>query len=77
MDQALIQPAPTSNATTKDAEPEVVAAIASGEGGPDLPTAIRGDGPATGARRVLLLLTAGIALGFGAAYWLPKERRLG
>jgi hypothetical protein len=73
MDQTIAQPAPTSNATTKDTEPEVVAAISSGEGGPDLPTAIRIGGPAFGAGRALMLLAAGMALGCGAAYWLRAE----
>ena len=40
MDQHITLPMPTSTATTSDTEPEVRAAILSGDAGPEVPTAI-------------------------------------
>jgi hypothetical protein len=56
---------PTSTATTRQTEPEVVAGISSAEGSPDQPLSFRTGGPGIGTGRMLLMLGAGMALGYG------------
>lgn len=56
---------PTSTATTSQTEPEVVAGISSAEGGPDQQLSFRVGGPGIGTGRMLLMLGAGMALGYG------------
>jgi hypothetical protein len=73
MRQDITEAAPTASATTSDTEPEVVAAISSAEGGPDAPTAFRAGGFGPGLGRPLLLLAAGMVLGYGAARWLRQR----
>lgn len=58
--------APTSNATTTDTEPEVIAGIASGDLHPDQNLSIRADRPG-GWGRALLWLAGGIAAGCAIA----------
>jgi hypothetical protein len=58
--------APTSNATTADTEPEVIAGIASGDLHPDQNLSIRVD-RRRGWGRALLFLAGGIATGFAIA----------
>jgi hypothetical protein len=58
--------APTSTATTRETEPEVVAGIASGDLHPDQPLSIRADRRG-GWGRTLLYLAAGIAAGIALA----------
>ncbi|HTV90291.1 MAG TPA: hypothetical protein VME41_14850 [Stellaceae bacterium] len=71
MDEHVAEMPPTSNATTSETEPEVVAGISSAEGSPDLATDIRvGGGWPTG--RTLGLLAAGVVLGLGIAWWLRR-----
>ena len=62
-DTAIIEP--TSIATTSQTEPGVVAGISSAEGSPDQALSIRVSGD-IGIGRMLLMLGAGIALGYGA-----------
>ena len=65
MSDTITEP-PTSTAATKETEPEVVAAISSGEGSPDLPTAFRIGTFEVSYGGLAVLLTAGIAIGYGA-----------
>jgi hypothetical protein len=58
--------APTSNATTKETEPEVIAGIASGDLHPDQNLSIQVD-QQRGWGRTLLFLAGGIAAGFAIA----------
>lgn len=58
--------APTSTATTRDTEPEVIAGIASGDLHPDQPLSIRADRRG-GWGRTLAFLAAGIAVGVAIA----------
>ena len=74
MRRAISEPAPGSNATTKDTEPQVVAAIASAEGTAELPPASGNGGLAPAVARPLLLLTAAAMLGYGAGRWLRPWR---
>ena len=67
MDHAITGIAPTSTATTKETEPEVVAGISSADLNPSQPLAFRTDGPAPGYGRMLMLLAAGLAIGVAAA----------
>ena len=60
---AIIEP--TSIATTSQTEPGVVAGISSAEGSPDQALSIRVPGD-IGIGRMLVMLSAGIALGYGA-----------
>jgi hypothetical protein len=69
-DIAMIEP--TSTATTRQTEPGVVAGISSAEGGPDQKLSIRVAGD-IGTGRTLLLLGAGIVLGY-CAYRLLQGR---
>jgi hypothetical protein len=64
---------PTSSAATRETEPEVVAGISSGEGSPDLPLAMRSGGTDFDWGRWLLLLGAGLALGFGASRLMQRR----
>jgi hypothetical protein len=64
--------APTSTATTRETEPEVVAGIASGDLHPDQPLSIRADRPG-GWGRTLLYLAAGIAAGVALALLTRRE----
>jgi hypothetical protein len=65
MDHDIATIAPTSTATTRQTEPEVLAGISSAEGSPNLPLSIRVDGAGIGTGRMLLLFGAGLALGYG------------
>jgi hypothetical protein len=64
--------APTSMATTRDTEPEVVAGIASGDLHPDQKLSIRAD-RRSGYGRMLLILAAGLAIGGTAALLLRRS----
>ena len=66
MAQDIDTAAPTSSATTRETEPEVVAGISSAEGSPDQLLSIRVGGIEFGLGRTLLLLGGGIALGYAA-----------
>jgi hypothetical protein len=72
MSETIAEP-PTSTAATRETEPEVVAAISSGEGSPELPTAFRIGGFEVSHGGALLLLAAGLALGYGAARWWQRR----
>ena len=74
MRRAISEPAPGSNATTKDTEPQVVAAISSAEGTSELSPTSGSGGLASAFARPLLLLTAGAMLGYGAGRWLRPWR---
>jgi hypothetical protein len=74
MDQDITETPPTSIAATGATEPEVVAAVSSAEGRPDLPLSFRSGGPGFGHLRPLLLLGAGLALGYGVSRWLLRGR---
>ena len=65
MSETITEP-PTSTAATQETEPEVVAAISSGEGGPDLPTAFRVGTFEVSYAGLAVLLAAGVAIGYGA-----------
>ena len=71
MDDVTQLPVPTSDADTRQTEPEVVAGISSGEGNPDMPLSIRTAPPRYGLRAVLLL-AGGTALGVGLARILRR-----
>jgi hypothetical protein len=71
MDATTELPPPTSDADTRQTEPEVVAGIASGEGSPDMPLSIRTDRPRYGLRAMLLLI-GGTGLGIAAARLLRR-----
>jgi hypothetical protein len=71
MDATTELPPPTSDADTRQTEPEVVAGISSGEGSPDMPLSIRTDRPRYGLRAMLLLL-GGTGLGIAAARLLRR-----
>jgi hypothetical protein len=73
MDQDITERPPTSSAATSETEPEVVAAVSSAEGRPDLPLSFR-SGIGLGHLRPLLLLGAGLALGYGVSRWLLRGR---
>jgi hypothetical protein len=62
-DSAIIEP--TSTATTRQTEPEVVAGISSAEGSPDRPLWFGIAGAGIGMGHMLLMLGAGVALGYG------------
>ena len=57
---------PTSTATTRQTEPEVMAGISSADGGPDQQLSFSTDVPGIGMGRMLLMLSAGVVLGYGA-----------
>src|SRR5437763_16851265 len=71
MDQPITDAAQTSTAATSGTEPEVVAAISSAEGGPDLPTSFHIGGIEFPYGRTVLLVAGGLAVGDGLS------RRLG
>ena len=65
---------PTSAAATKATEPEVVAAISSGEIGPDVPTSINaGGGGAISFGQWALLLIGGAAIGYGLSRMWSRD----
>jgi hypothetical protein len=64
MSETIGEP-PTSMAATQQTEPEVVAAISSAEGDPDLPTAFRVGTFEISYAGLALLLAGGAALGYG------------
>jgi hypothetical protein len=70
MGQCITDAAPTSDATTRQTEPEIVAAISSAEGRPDAPLALRSG---SGIGPPLLLLAGAMALGYVAASWLHSR----
>jgi hypothetical protein len=74
MDQDIAETPPTSIAATRETEPEVVAAVSSAEGSPDLPLSFRSGGIGLGHLRPVLLLGAGLALGYGISRWLLRSR---
>jgi hypothetical protein len=65
MSETITEP-PTTTAATQETEREVVAAISSGEGNPELPTAFRIGAFEVSYGGAALLLAAGAALGYGA-----------
>ena len=65
MSETITEPR-TSTAATRQTEPEVVAAISSGEGSPDLPTAFRVGTFEVSYAGLAVLLAAGVAIGYGA-----------
>lgn len=75
MDQEITAMPPTSNAATKETEPEVVAAISSGEGSPNQPMSFRVGGIEIPYGRTMLLLAGGLALGYGLSRWLWRRDR--
>jgi hypothetical protein len=66
MNDAIAIVEPTSTATTTQTEPKVMAGISSAEGGPEQKLSFRIGGAGIGTGRMLLMLGAGIALGYGA-----------
>jgi hypothetical protein len=70
IEQDITETPPTSIAATGETEPEVVAAVASAEGRPELPVSFRSGG--IGHLRPMLLLGAGLALGYGVSRWLLR-----
>ena len=64
--------APTSTGATTETEPEVIAGIASGDLHPDQPLAIRADRGGSGYGRMLMLLAAGIAVGYAVSRLLRR-----
>jgi hypothetical protein len=74
IDQDITEIPPTSIAATGATEPEVVAAVASAGGRPDLPGSFHSGGTGLGHLRPLLLLGAGLALGYGVSRWLLRGR---
>jgi hypothetical protein len=70
MDQRITDPTPTSGATTRKTEPDVVAAISSAEGNPDPPNSF---GSGSGIGGSLLFLAGAMALGYVAASWLRSR----
>jgi hypothetical protein len=74
MPQDATVPVPTSLATTGENETEVVAAITSGEAGPEQKLSFRADDAGFGVRRLILLLAGGIAVGYGAVRLIRARR---
>ena len=75
MDQQTTDAAQTSTAATSGTEPEVVAAIASGEGSPNQPTSFRIAGIEFPYGRTVMLLAGGLALGYGLSRLLWRGDR--
>ncbi len=73
MPQDIALSPPTSSAATKETEPEVVAAISSAEGDPDLPTSFRSGRGSLLFGRPFLILAACAAIGFGLAWLLDRR----
>jgi hypothetical protein len=76
MPQDAVEPVPTSEATTRETEPEVVAAIASGDTEPGQKLSFRVGGRGFGVGRLLMLLAGGVAVGYGAIR-LARRRKPG
>ena len=74
VDQDLTETPPTSIAATRETEPEVVAAVSSAEGNPDQPLSFRIGGIDFAYLRPMLLLGAGLALGYSVSRWLFRDR---
>ena len=74
VDQEITERPPTSNAATRETEPEVVAAVSSAEGSPSLPLSFRIGGIGFGRLRPLMLLAGGLAVGYGVSRWLMRHR---
>ena len=72
MSETVAEP-PTSSAATRQTEPEVVAAITSGEGNPDLPTAFRVGGFEVSWGGVAVVLGATAAIGYFATRWWQRR----
>ena len=72
MSDTIAQP-PTSNAATRETEPEVVAAISSAEGSPDLPTAFRIGTFELSWSGVAVVLAAAAMIGYGATRWWRRR----
>lgn len=72
MSDTIAEP-PTSSAATRETEPEVVAAISSGEGNPDLPTAFRIGTLEISWAGVAFVLGAAAAIGYGATRWWQRR----
>jgi hypothetical protein len=72
VEQDITETPPTSIAATGETEPEVVAAVSSAEGSPDLPLSFRTGGIGLAYLRPVLLLGAGLALGYGISRWLLR-----
>lgn len=72
MEQDLVDTIPTSTATTRETEPEVVAGISSAEGSPDLPLSFRIAGIEVPVGRAVLLIAGGLALGYGTMRLLRR-----
>jgi hypothetical protein len=75
MDRQITDAAETSTAATSGTEPEVVAAIASGEGSPNQPTSFRIGGIEFPYGRTVMLLAGGLALGYGLSRLLWRGHR--
>jgi hypothetical protein len=75
MDQEITELPPTSNAATKETEPEVVAAISSAEGSPNQPMSFRIGGIELPYARAAMLLAGGLALGYGLSRRLWRRDR--
>ena len=75
MDQPITDATQTSTAATSGTEPEVVAAIASAEGGPDQPTSFRAAGIEFPYGRTVMLLAGGLALGYGLSRLMWRAPR--
>ena len=73
MTHATTDFAPTSTATTRETEPEVVAGISSADLNPSQPLSFRTSGGGLGYGRMLMLLAAGLAIGFGAARFVRSR----
>ena len=72
MDNTTELPPPTSDADTRETEPQVVAGISSGEGNPEMSLEIRTARPRY-ALRAMLLLLGGTGLGFGLSRLLRRR----
>ncbi len=73
-DQEITERPPSSSAATGETEPEVVAAVSSAEGSPSLPLSFRIGGIGIGQWRAMMLLSAGLAVGYGISRWLMRQR---
>ena len=67
MDQHTILPEATTSAATSETEPEIRAAILSGDIGPEVPTSINSSRGGLPFGMLALLLVAGAAVGYGAS----------
>jgi hypothetical protein len=74
MNQEQTLSEPTTSAATRETEPEVVAGIASGEIGPDVPTSVTTNaGSGFGFGMLALLLAGGIAIGYATSRLLQRD----